>query len=190
MSPNTSSEFFEAKYRAAADPWNFAGSPYELERYAATIAALARRRYHRGFEPGCSVGVLTERLAGLCDEVDAVDFSPSAIAQARERCRGLENVHLACASLPELLPVRGFDLIVLSEIGYYFATEEWTRIAESLTEEMPVGGTLLAVHWLGSSPDHRISGDEVHAVLSVKPRLRLEAAERHAGFRLDRWERV
>ncbi len=72
----SSAEFFEAKYRAAADgdPWKFATRDYELRRYDAVMRALGGRRYARGFEPGCSVGVLTERLATVCDEVDACDF--------------------------------------------------------------------------------------------------------------------
>ena len=72
--------FFEEVYQRAADPWDFAGSAYEQGRYDATMQALAGCCFRRAFEPGCSVGVLTERLARICVRVDAVDLSATAVA--------------------------------------------------------------------------------------------------------------
>ena len=186
----SSADFFETKYRQSADPWNFAVSPYEQGRYGATLAALAHRRYRRAFEPGCSVGVLTEQLAGLCDAVEAIDFAPSAVETARRRCAALPHVHIACADLGARLPLVGFDLVVLSEIGYYFEPETWRELSAAVVGSLPVGATLLAVHWLGHSDDHRMSGDAVHEMLLAQNGLRLEQAERHLGFRLERWSRV
>jgi SAM-dependent methyltransferase len=186
----SSASFFEAKYRKMADPWNFAGSSYELGRYDAIMLALSRRHYCRAFEPGCSVGVLTERLAGICDAVEAMDFSPTAVANARKRCEHLPNVMVSCRSLAESFPVKGFDLIVLSEIGYYCKPDEWSELSASLIIPMAVEATLLAAHWLGSSEDHHISGDQVHAILGSNSLLRLEYSERHELFRIDRWIRI
>ncbi len=186
----TSADFFEEKYRAEADPWNFAGSAYEQGRYAATIHALEGRRYRNAFEPGCSVGVLTEKLAALCDGVEAVDFAPTAIEAARTRCAALPHVMFRCTSLTDRLPVRGFDLIVLSEMGYYFTPEQWRATANDLIGTAEPGTTFLAVHWIGHWPDHLMSGDEVHAILREYAALRLMYEERHEHFRLDRWERL
>ena len=95
-----------------------------------------------------------------------------------------------------MLPEGTFDLIVLSEIGYYFPLEALRNLAEDLVRRLRAGGVLLAVHWLGSSKDHVLSGDQVHAALGQLEGLRHELAERHeldnedqAGFRLDRWTR-
>jgi hypothetical protein len=49
---------------------------------------------------------------------------------------------------------------------------------------------LLAVHWLGSSKDHVLSGDRVHEVLESLDGLVVTCSDRHAGFRLERWERT
>ncbi len=186
----STSAFFESLYQADADPWRFGSDPTELARYSAILGALAPHRYGRAFEPGCSVGVLTERLAMVCDAVEAIDFSQTALDRARNRCAHLGHVTFTCASLPERLPVAGFDLLVLSEIGYYFSETEWQRLAGEIIAAAASGTTLLACHWLGQSPDHQLSGDAVHAVLHANNLLHHEHAERHSTFRLDRWRRV
>ena len=187
----TSSEFFEAKYRDGADPWNFAADAYEQARYRTILAALAPHHYRHAWEPGCSVGVLTQQLASLCDRVDACDFAQAAVEQARARCAGLPGVAVRCASLTDEAPLADFDLIVLSEIGYYFKADEWQRQVGRIVSAMQPGATLLAAHWLGRSPDHIQGGDAVHSAFLAHPRLQHELGERHeqanSGFRLDRF---
>ena len=123
-----------------------------------TIEALAGRHFRCAFEPGCSVGVLTERLARICDQVEAVDLSPTAVNAAKVRCARFANVHVWAGSLADPLPELEFDLVVLSEIGYYFDRLMLKRCAGTLLEKLVPGGCLLGVHWLGHSQDHRISG--------------------------------
>jgi len=186
----TSQEFFEVKYQQNADPWAFAYSDYELERYQATTAALTDRRYQRAFEPGCSIGVLTRLLSTICDQVEAMDIAPSAVSGARERCKDLDNVVVVCGALPEVIPEGSFDLIVLSEIGYYFYEEQLRNLAHDLVERLSLRGVLLAVHWLGSSDDHLLHGDQVHTILGSLNALVHDCSELHTGFRLDRWTRL
>lgn len=186
----SSAAFFEAKYRRKTDPWDFSSSAYELQRYDAIITAIADRRYGRAFEPGCSIGVLTERLAAHCAEVYAIDFSRSASARAQARCAHLPQVEVHCASLPEGTPAKDFDLLVLSEIGYYFTPQGWQRISAALIDSIPQGGTVLAAHWLGHSKDHRISGDEVHEILLSHAKLRVKHTGRDPNMRLDRLVRL
>jgi SAM-dependent methyltransferase len=188
----TSPEFFEGKYRENADPWDFATSDYERARYDAILHALDERKYVRAFEPGCSVGELTARLAGICGRVEAIDFSPSAVAIARERCRKLSNVYVTCESVAEARIQGGFDLIVLSEIGYYFEPKELERISARFLRHLVPTGVMLASHWLGESHDHLLSGDAVHdslRLVAAQAGLVLVHSERHAEFRLDRWEK-
>ncbi len=186
----SSAAFFEAKYQRKADPWDFSSNSYELQRYDAIIRAISHRRYRRAFEPGCSIGVLTRRLAHHCDEVYAIDFSISASAQAQVRCADLPQVEVHCASFPEGTPAKEFDLLVFSEIGYYFTPQEWENVSASLIDCLPQGATVLAAHWLGHSQDHRISGDEVHAILLSHPKLRNEYSLRNPKMRLDRLVRL
>lgn len=187
---SVSQSFFETKYREAVDPWNFASSPYERGRYDAIIRALEERRFARAFEPGCSIGVLTERLAKICDRVEAMDISPTAVRQAQARCRSYPNVTISQGALPEAISRANFDLIVFSEIGYYFDPATLREIAAQLVQRLAMGGVFLAVHWLGSSADHRLTGDQVHELLSAIPGLHPTESQRYEGFRLDLWARI
>jgi SAM-dependent methyltransferase len=186
----TSAGFFEDRYRKQADPWGFATKEYEQKRFATIVRAAEHKRYRRAFEPGCSIGTLTERLAPLCDAVHASDFSETAVTHARERCAHLPHVQFSVAQLTEDTPLAGFDLVVFSEIGYYFRLAKWRAAVARLAGAMDSGATVIASHWLGHSRDHRISGDEVHDVLRAEPLLQLEYEERNNGFRLDRFLRL
>lgn len=184
-------EFFERKYRDAenGDPWQFATSRYELQRYDCIVTALSGRRYRNAFEPGCSIGVLTSKLAALADSLTACDVSPTAVDLARNRCRELSNVTISCEPLDHTTNWRSYDLVVLCEVGYYFEETSWRRLIEAMVLDLKPGATVLASHWLGVSPDHLQSGDSVQEALGhrlLQPILQ----ERHPGFRMDQWVRT
>ena len=96
--------YFEALYAAEQDPWGFATSPYERAKYDHTLAALGGRRFARGLEVGCSIGVLTAALAERCDRLLAVDVAATAVARARERLAAAPGVTVERRSLPEEMP--------------------------------------------------------------------------------------
>lgn len=185
----TTAAFFDDMYRHNADPWNFEGSGYEQERYAKILGSAGGRRYSRAFEPGCSIGVLTQKLASLCDRLEAIEISSTAAAKARERCKGLPQVQIEGGSLPEAIPNGKFDLIVFSEIGYYFEEEQLRDIVGRLAENLGQKGNFIAAHWLGTSTDHLLSGDEVHQIIRDCDLLLLDHEERYTHFRLDRMVR-
>lgn len=183
----TSRAFFEDKYERNEDPWKFASSSYELGRYHAIIQALSYRRYRRCFEPACSIGVLTEQLGRICDRVDAIDISSRAVDQAVQRCKLLPNVIIKEGALPADIPAGTFDLIVFSEVGYYFKKPQLRSVIDQLMSCLESEGIFLAAHWLGTSPDHILDGNEVHEIVSSTKGLIHDHAEHHFGFRLDRW---
>lgn len=183
---------FEPMYQREADPWSFASSWYERRRYELTIALLPDERYGRAFEPGCSIGELTRRLSERCDSVVAWDASVTAVTAARRTCEHHHNVELDVGTVPDRWPAGVFDLVVLSEIGYYVDLQGVARLRNRAIESLRPGGTLIAVHWLGRSDDHVLHGDQVHDALE-DPRLqhcvihRDQAVE--PGFRADVWRR-
>ena len=162
-------EDFERRYAAIRDPWQFASSPYEQRRYDIIAACLPRARFKRCFEPGCSIGELTRRLVERCDDVVAWDASPSAVDEARRRCgsRVVDG-----GGVPGDWPQGTFDLVVLSELGYYFEVAELCGLVERAVASLVPEGVLLAVHWLGESEDHVLHGDVVHAVIARRARAR------------------
>ena len=189
MSPVSASSF-ERRYRAEGDPWNLAGSAYEQRRYDLTMAILPVPRYRRAFEPGCAVGELTVRLADRCDAVIAMDGSAWAVARAQQRCAGLANVHIVVGEVPATWPPGRFDLVMLSELGYYFTREELGALVVRSAAALAPGGTLVAVHWRGHSSDHLLHGDVVHSVArrvaALHDLLRV-ASYCEAAFRADVW---
>ena len=181
---------FEQRYRDSFDPWNFAHSTYERERYRALLAALPRARYVAAYEPGCSVGELTAGLAARCEKVLATDFAPSAVERARRRCAEFHHVDIHCADVAHDASHETFDLIVFSEIGYYFSLPQLRDIGDGLARRLNPQGDFIAAHWLGDSADHRLHGDAVHAQLLATLPLQWLRGERHAGFRIDVWRRA
>ncbi len=180
---------FDDGYRDDPDPWDFSRRFYEQRRYDLTVAALPRSRYRRAFEPACAVGELTRRLAERCDEVVASDWATAAVARARATQGHLTNVAWSVAAVPEDWPSGRFDLVVLSELGYYFSPDALAGVRDRAIASLEPHGTLLAVHWLGHSPDHLLHGDEVHTVLGATNALAPGGAYRDDGFRLDWWTR-
>ena len=185
--------YFDDVYRAKSDPWNFASSPYEAAKYAATLAALPRPRYANAFEPGCSIGVLTAQLAPRCDRLLATDVSDHALAQARERCSPFPHVRFERRLLPTEFPTdETFDLILLSEIGYYLAMPDLLRLRDLCLTRLAAAGHLLLVHWTPPVHDYPLTGDEVHSTFAAATgeRLRPLANRREETYRLDLFERV
>jgi SAM-dependent methyltransferase len=186
---NSSAAFFEKMYRQNVDPWNFEHSRYEQERYARILEAARGRRYSRAFEPGCSIGILTQALARLCDRLEAIDISPTAALRTKRRCKDLSHVHAWCGSLPDATLAGTFDLVIFSEIGYYFEENKLREIIDRLAGSLNPEGILIAAHWLGTSADHVLSGDAVHRIIRECGLLSLDEEERYAHFRLDRMVR-
>jgi SAM-dependent methyltransferase len=179
--------FFETLYQGSSDPWQFASSSYELNRYQATLHSLSQASYRRGFEPGCSVGVLTAALAQRVVHLIACDIADTAVACAKERCRDLNHVEIYQRDASEGPPEGTFDLIVFSELGYYFSADRLGLIARQMAGGLEPGGEFVAVHWLGHSPDHVLHGDAVHEVLAESLPCEWIGGSRQAGFRIDSW---
>jgi trans-aconitate methyltransferase len=180
---------FERKYQVNTDPWNFATSAYERGRYETILSALSTTPYGCIYEPGCSVGVLTQQLSRMAERVVATDFAPSAVAQARRRCAGLRNIQFDVADVRLYRSTPSPDLIIFSEIGYYFPRFELEVLGALLAEQLAPEGELLAAHWLGHSEDHVLHGDEVHAELRATLPLEWMHGACHAGFRIDSWRK-
>lgn len=182
--------YFDEVYRANADPWGFETSPYEQAKYADTVAALPKPQYASALEVGCSLGVLTAMLAPQCGHLLAVDIAEAPLARARQRCATLPQVAFRLMKLPQEFPAGStFDLIVLSEVGYYWSAADLAVAADLLVAALRPAGQLLLVHWTPPVHDYPLTGDEVHEHFLQKATaegpLQKLRGHRAATYRLD-----
>jgi SAM-dependent methyltransferase len=153
---------FDELYRDGGDPWDFDTSAYEARKRAVTLASLPRERYRRAFEPGCSIGTLTQQLAERCDELLAADVSELAVARTRERLGDRPGVRVERLEVPLEWPAGTFDLMVFSELGYFLAPIELDALLDLSTASLEPAGDLIAVHWLGPIDGYPLDGRDVH----------------------------
>ncbi len=164
-----SADYFDRMYARDPDPWGFTSRWYERRKYALTLAALPFPSYDRALEVGCSVGVFTAALAARCTSLVALD--PSATALSAARVRVPESVHLVQAAVPDGWPAGTYDLIVLSEVGYYLDERDLARLLDLIERDLAPGGAVVACHWRHPVEDYPLTGDQVHAALERWPRL-------------------
>jgi SAM-dependent methyltransferase len=187
---STPIDYFERMYAENPDPWSFETRWYDARKHGLTVGALPSRRYRSAFEPGCSTGLLTARLAGRCDRLLAVDAVPAAVATAADRLAGTPHVTVGTARLPADWPDGSFDLIVLSELGYYFDDADLATLIDRAAGSLAPGGDLVATHWRWPVGEHFRSGDEVHAALAAAPGLSRLARHEEADFLLEVFTRA
>ncbi len=190
MKPTLPRAYFDELYQRDADPWHFATKDYEHQKYAVTLENLPRERYRNALELGGSIGVLTRLLAARADQLLSVDAAQIAVDAARARCADLANVEIERATLPDEFPGRKFDLILMSEVGYYFALPDLKRLSERVLDALESGGDLMLVHYLPNVPDYPLTGDEVHEFFLQLPELEHLRGLRAERYRLDCFRRV
>lgn len=178
-------DYFEKLYAGASDPWSLGSRWYEQRKYALTVAALTRPRYRSAFEPGCSVGVLTGLLAARCDRLLSWDVADEAVRQAGTQVRSHPGAMVQRGAVPADWPAGTFDLVVVSEVGYYLDADDLGRLVDLAHDSLEPGGELVLAHWRHPVEDYPLRGDDVHAAFLAHDRL--EAVSRHVepDFRLD-----
>lgn len=186
----TPAAYFEDMYRGAPDPWHLTDRWYERRKYDLTMASLPLPRYRRAFEPACSVGELTVRLAERCDRVVACDRVGAAVATAGERTSAFPHVDVCRMAVPDEWPPGRFDLVVLSELLYYFDASALRRVLDLALGALEPGGTLVTAHWNHPVPEHRGTGATLAPTVASLPGLTLTADHREADFVLQVYERT
>ncbi|MEP6842713.1 MAG: class I SAM-dependent methyltransferase, partial [Pseudolysinimonas sp.] len=169
--PELGADYFEELHRRRDDPWRFLTRWYEERKRAIVLSGLLERRYGSALEVGCSIGVLTSGLADRCDELLAVDISAAAVHSAQQRVGARARVEQVDVS--EQFPSGPFDLIVLSEVGYYFSAARLDAVLVAARGALNPNGELVACHWRHPVENYPLLGDEVHRRIGMLglPRL-------------------
>jgi hypothetical protein len=89
--------------------------------------------------------------------------------------------------VPEEIPDQSFDLIVVSEVGYYWSMADLRRSRNFIIDRLAPGGHLMLVHFTVEVENYPISGDAVHEAFFERAGDRAGAALRHVCGRRERW---
>lgn len=154
-----SAPYFEQLFSANPDPWAFRSRWYEKRKRALTLALLPRQRYGRIFEPACANGELSLGLAERGDRLLCMDLSHTAAALAAERLAGYPEVQVVQGRLPEEWPEGEFDLIVLSELGYYLDSDDWRQVIDQARASLSPQGPSWRATGCGRLPTARKPGN-------------------------------
>lgn len=179
-------EYFDALYRSE-DPFGYRASWYEQRKRELLVAMLPQRMFVNAWEIGCSNGELTAALAPRCHALLATDISPRAVELASQRNRQSRHVSVQCALHPDQWPPAQFDLIVLSEVGYYLSADALDGSIDKIRSSLSDEGLFVACHWLAPFEQASFTGREVHD--RIARQLKLPRAYRYedGDFLLEAW---
>ena len=180
-------DFFDEFYENGDDPWGFESRWYEVRKRALTIAVLPRPIFSSALEIGCSIGVLTADLAGRCARLVATDIAEQPLSVARRRLIDEAHVELIQADIPSewLWGADVFDLIVLSEVGYYWNALDLAHTLELMDHALTADGVIVACHWRHPVDGYPLRGDDVHAALRAHPSFTVLSSICEEDFLLD-----
>jgi len=184
---------FDALYTADDDPWHVRDRWYEQRKRAVLLAALGKPRYRSAFEPGCGNGEMTAELALRCARVLACDGAAAAVTAARRRLGVTDAgpVRIELRSLPAGWPAADerFDLIVVSELAYYFDGAAWQQMLAGAVANLEHEGELVMCHYLHDFDDRAATTAAVHAAADALPGLVRAVTHRDGDFLLESWRR-
>ncbi len=179
--------FFDDFYEGGDDPWGFESRWYEVRKRALTIASLPRPLFSSGLEIGCSIGVLTAELAGRCARLVATDIAEQPLSRARERLIEAAHVEVLQVDIPREWhwAEASFDLIVLSEVGYYWNDADLASAIDRMDHVLTEDGVIVACHWRHPVDGYPLRGDDVHAALRAHPSFAVLSEHREQDFLLE-----
>jgi 2-polyprenyl-3-methyl-5-hydroxy-6-metoxy-1,4-benzoquinol methylase len=137
-------------------------------------------------EVGCSIGILTSRLASRCDRLIGLDFAPSAVKVARARCAPYPRVRIEQMQVPQQWPEGSFDLIIFSEVLYFLDESDLMDTCANTLGSLLPGGQVLLVNYTEETDDP-LSGDTAASffIKTAAPTLHPINQTREPHYRLD-----
>jgi SAM-dependent methyltransferase len=186
-------EHFEALYAADDDPWDVRAAWYEQRKRSLLLASLGKARYRSAFEPGCGNGEMSAALAARCERLLACDGAAAAVAAARRRLHGsaAPAVRIEQRSLPSELPEgERFDLIVVSELAYYFDAAALQNMLARAHAMLDADGELVMCHYLHDFGDRVTGTAAAHALAGRLPGMARSVHHLDRDFLLETWRRA
>jgi LmbE family N-acetylglucosaminyl deacetylase/2-polyprenyl-3-methyl-5-hydroxy-6-metoxy-1,4-benzoquinol methylase len=179
---------FEKIHSEHDDPWSVRTRWYERRKRAVTMATLPREHFSRALEIGCSIGEVSADLIERCDRLVAIDGSEAAVATARRRLGDDKAATVQHMRVPYDWPSGDYDLIVVSEVAYYLADDEWRETIRRCRKSLSPDGVIVLCHWLGAADDFAQSGERAHQTFRSESALAATVVHRDAEFLLEVFE--
>jgi SAM-dependent methyltransferase len=186
---SVSPDYFQQLFNASDDPWSFRTRWYEKRKRELMLASLPRQRYQHVYEPACANGEFSALLAERSESLLCQDIIEKAVTLARCRLGHLPHVRVEQARIPEDWPVGTFDLIILSEVGYFLDARAWHQVIENTLLSLGPEGGVLACHWLHPIEGCSQDGHDVHAALAQNLPLHRLVRHEEQDFLLEYWSR-
>jgi predicted TPR repeat methyltransferase len=188
-------DHFESLYTKKTDPWDYKTSSFEAYKRSKTVGVLNGRAFNKGLELGCSIGVLTAELAAHCQSLIGVDGSQTACDLARTALKNYPNVRIIQARFPEdvrVLEALGqLDLLILSEVLYFFSANDMQALASYVRTSLIAGGQCIVVNFDGDT-QAGFSGFEADQLFAhlTEDCLKLVSRDIYIGFQVVSYQRM
>ncbi|MEO6998193.1 MAG: PIG-L family deacetylase [Terracoccus sp.] len=176
---------FDDLHQERSDPWTVESSWFEQRKRRLTLAALPAEHYGRVLEIGCSVGLLAHDLSTRCDDLVALDRSHVAVERARHRLRDVPHARVDVAVVPRDWPTGTFDLVVVSEIGYFLSPLELEGLLARVRDSLEPHGHVVLCHWRHPIVGWPLDGDRVHDLWSAASEQDPLVVHRERDFLLE-----
>jgi SAM-dependent methyltransferase len=135
-------DFWCKRFDEGVTPWDAGRVP---AAFAAFVAAQAEPL--NTLIPGCGSAWEAAHLAAASWPVTALDFSPKAVAKARE-VLGTAAVDLLCADFFTFVPARPYALIYERAFLCALPRNLWADWGRRVAELLPAGGRLVGYFFL------------------------------------------
>lgn len=147
-SDSTEPQFWETRYASERTPWDFGGVPQALGAYL-----KAHPRGGRVLIPGCGSGYEVAAFAHAGYDVTAIDFSPAAVARARERVGKPLSDRILLADFFHHDFHTPFDCVYERTFLCALPPERWPQVAARIAELLRPRGLYYGFFFLGDKHD-------------------------------------
>ena len=100
------------------------------------------------------------------------------------------DVSVLRASVPEEWPGGRFDLVVVSEVGYFLSRDRLRRLVARVDASLSDDGAVVLCHWRHPVRGWPLDGRRVHEIWREHSDLPVIATHVEADFRLDVFSRT
>lgn len=139
-------DFWCKRFGEGTTPWDAGGVPAALAEFLGSQEAPLNTLI-----PGCGSAWEAAHLAELGWPVTALDFSPVAVATARE-ILGNADVELLCADFFNFVPGQPYALIYERAFLCALPRKLWAEWARRVAELLPPGGRLAGFFFICDQP--------------------------------------